>query len=137
MTAQRVARPAPALPFDVGRITLGWSATVAILLAGVLVGAYAYALQYTEGEVVTGMRDIGTMGGATWGVYIAFVVYFVGVSFAGISVAAIVRLFDLERLRPVARRASSAASLSAEAPSYSEAFATSICSSSHTSVWNS
>jgi molybdopterin-containing oxidoreductase family membrane subunit len=51
----------------------------------------------------TGMRDIGTMGGAAWGMYIGFVVYFVGVSFAGISVAAIVRLFDLQSLRPVAR----------------------------------
>ncbi|MBI2324234.1 MAG: polysulfide reductase NrfD [Chloroflexi bacterium] len=102
MAAHRIARAQP-LPFGVGRITPGWSMIVAILLAGVLVGAFAYALQYTEGEVVTGMRDIGTMGGAPWGLYIAFVVYFVGVSFAGIAVAAIVRVLDLERLRPVAR----------------------------------
>ena len=45
------------------------------------------------------------MGGATWGLYITLVVYFVGVSFAGITVAALIRLFDIERLRSVARMA--------------------------------
>jgi len=51
------------------------------------------------------MRDWGSMAGATWGLYIAFVVYFVGVSFAGITIAALIRLFDLHQLRPVARMA--------------------------------
>jgi molybdopterin-containing oxidoreductase family membrane subunit len=51
------------------------------------------------------MRDIGTMGGAAWGLYIAFVVYFIGVSFAGITVAALIRLLNLERLKPIARMA--------------------------------
>jgi molybdopterin-containing oxidoreductase family membrane subunit len=55
--------------------------------------------------VVTGMRDLGTMQGATWGVYISLVVYFVGVSFAGITVAALIRLFNLEHLKGVARMA--------------------------------
>ena len=45
------------------------------------------------------------MGGATWGLYITFVVYFVGVSFAGITIAALIRLFNLEKLRPIARMA--------------------------------
>jgi Ni/Fe-hydrogenase subunit HybB-like protein len=43
------------------------------------------------------------MGGAPWGLYIAFVVYFVGISFAGVTVAALIRLLNLEQLRPVAR----------------------------------
>jgi len=54
---------------------------------------------------ITGMRNVGTMGGATWGLYITFVVYFVGVSFAGITIAAVIRLFNLDRLRPLARMA--------------------------------
>jgi molybdopterin-containing oxidoreductase family membrane subunit len=45
------------------------------------------------------------MAGAPWGLYVALVVYFIGVSFAGITVAAIIRLFHLDRLRPVARMA--------------------------------
>jgi Ni/Fe-hydrogenase subunit HybB-like protein len=52
-------------------------------------GAYAYSREVTEGMVTTGLRDVGVQGGATWGLYIAFVVYFVGVSFAGITVAAL------------------------------------------------
>jgi molybdopterin-containing oxidoreductase family membrane subunit len=45
------------------------------------------------------------MQGATWGAYISLVVYFVGVSFAGITVAAIIRLLHLDHLRGVARMA--------------------------------
>lgn len=103
MATGSITQRPPSLPYGVGTPTAGWVALVGLLAAGVLMGALAYWVQFSEGKVVTGMRDIGTMGGATWGVYIAFVVYFVGVSFAGISVAAIVRLLDLERLRPVAR----------------------------------
>ena len=51
------------------------------------------------------MRNIGTMGGATWGLYIAFDVYFVGVSFAGIMVAALIRLLNLKQLKPISRMA--------------------------------
>ncbi|MBI2856016.1 MAG: polysulfide reductase NrfD, partial [Chloroflexi bacterium] len=35
--------------------------------------------------------------------YIAFVVHFVGVSFAGITVAALIRIMNLEHLKPIAR----------------------------------
>jgi molybdopterin-containing oxidoreductase family membrane subunit len=69
----------------------------------IVVGAYAYSRQLVEGEIVTGLRDVGTMTGATWGLYVVFVVYFVGVSFAGISIAALIRLLDLVRLRPILR----------------------------------
>ncbi len=67
-------------------------------------GIFAYSQQLTDGLVVTGMRDIG-VGGAAWGLYIAFDVYFVGVSFAGITIAALIRLFNLHQLRIVARMA--------------------------------
>lgn len=97
--AQRVER----LPYGVGRLTVPLGALVAVV-AGVLgFGVYAYHHQYTQGEWVTGLRDIGTGQGATWGLYVAFVVYFVGVSFSGIVLAALIRLLDLRRLRPIAR----------------------------------
>jgi molybdopterin-containing oxidoreductase family membrane subunit len=71
----------------------------------VLLGVFAYSREIGQGMIVTGQRDIGTMGGATWGLDIAFVVYFVGVSFAGITIAAVIRLFNLSHLRPLARMA--------------------------------
>jgi molybdopterin-containing oxidoreductase family membrane subunit len=45
------------------------------------------------------------MSGVPWGLYVAFYVYFVGVSFAGITVAALIRLMNLTYLRPIARMA--------------------------------
>lgn len=97
----RVAR----LPYGMGEFRAGGYLLVGVLLVLIGLGVYAYALQLTEGEIVTGMRNVGTMGGATWGLYVAFVVYFVGVSFAGITVAALIRLLGLESLKPVARMA--------------------------------
>jgi molybdopterin-containing oxidoreductase family membrane subunit len=67
------------------------------------VGIVAYAQEATSGMIVTGMRNVGTMGGATWALYITLVVYFIGVSFAGVTIAALIRIFNLERLRPIVR----------------------------------
>jgi len=91
--------------YGVGQWNVGWYILVGIALAFVALGVFAYSLQLVEGEVVTGLRNIGTMGGATWGLYVVFVVYFVGVSFAGITIAALIRLFNLEQLRPISRMA--------------------------------
>lgn len=93
------------LPYGVGRLSGGWYVFVAVLSALLGLGLYAYSLQLTQGEVVTGMRDIGTTGGTPWGLYIAFVVYFVGISFAGITVATLIRLLGLDHLKPIARMA--------------------------------
>lgn len=101
MTEEAVAR----LPYGVATITRRWLLFIAVSTAALIFGIYAYALQLIEGEVVTGLRDMGTMGGATWGLYIAFAVYFMGVSFAGITVAALIRLLNLKYLRPVSRMA--------------------------------
>ena len=76
-----------------------------VLLALVGLGIYAYIQELSDGMAVTGMRNLGPGGGATWGLYITFVIYFVGLSFAGISTAAVIRLAKLEALRPVARMA--------------------------------
>ncbi len=95
----------PQLPYGVGQINLRFVGLTMALIALVILGVVAYGYQFTEGEAVTGMRSLGTMGGATWGLYIVFVVYFVGVSFAGVTVAAMIRLFNLDHLRPIARMA--------------------------------
>ncbi len=93
------------LPYGVGRAGARFVVLAAVLSALVVLGIVAYAYQFMEGEQVTGMRDLGTGGGAVWGLYIVFVVYFGGVAFAGVTLAAIIRLFDIERLRPIRRMA--------------------------------
>ncbi len=105
VTSTRPIQQTPELPYGVGRFGPGFMALAAALTALVVLGIVAYSRQFIEGEIVTGMRNVGAMGGATWGLYVVFVVYFVGVSFAGITVAAIIRLFNLEYLKPVARMA--------------------------------
>jgi Ni/Fe-hydrogenase subunit HybB-like protein len=94
-----------ALPYGVGRFSLGWGLVALGFLALLGLGTYAYSRQVMEGDIVTGMRDVGAMGGAPWGLYVAFVVYFVGISFAGIAIAALVRLMNLDYLRPISRMA--------------------------------
>lgn len=93
------------LPQGIGRFTPGWIAFALGALALVVLGFVAYGREVSEGMIATGLRNVGTMGGATWGLYVAFVVYFVGVSFAGIAIAALIRLFNLDHLRPLARMA--------------------------------
>jgi Ni/Fe-hydrogenase subunit HybB-like protein len=93
------------LPYGVGRWSTGWYLLLAMLLSLIGLGAYAYSRQFVEGLIMTGMRDVGTMGGSTWGLYITFDVYFVGISFAGITVAALIRLLNLKHLKPVSRMA--------------------------------
>ena len=93
------------LPYGVGRFTRRWALSVGALGLVVAVGIVAYARQFREGLVVTGLRDWGVMGGAPWGLYVAFDVYFVGVSFAGITIVALVRLLSIEKLRPISRMA--------------------------------
>jgi molybdopterin-containing oxidoreductase family membrane subunit len=95
----------PTLPQGIGKLTRGWMLFMVVASAVTAFGVYAFFYQQANGEIVTGLRDVGTMGGAPWGLYISFLVYFVGVSFAGITVAALIRLFNLEQLRPLARMA--------------------------------
>lgn len=93
------------LPQGVGKLTPGWLGFFAIAIIVTLTGLLAYVNQLNQGLVVTGLRDLGTARGAPWGLYVAFDVYFVGVSFAGISIAALIRLFDIEKLKNIARMA--------------------------------
>ena len=93
------------LPAERGRGGRTWYPVVALLLILLGVGIYAYLEELSEGMAATGLRDLGPQGGATWGLYITFVIYFVGLSFAGISAAALIRLAKIDRLRPIVRMA--------------------------------
>jgi Ni/Fe-hydrogenase subunit HybB-like protein len=93
------------LPYKIGQFSSRWFLIIGLLLALVVVGGYAYFQQFTEGEVVTGLRNIGSMNGVTWGLYVAMYIYLMGLSFAGITFAVLVRLFKVELLKPVARMA--------------------------------
>ncbi len=93
------------LPQRVGRFTTGWKLFTVAGLVVLAFAIFAYVRELGSGMIATGMRNVGTMGGATWGLYITMVVYFVGVSFAGITVAALIRIFELGKLRPIARTA--------------------------------
>ena len=75
------------LPQGVGRITAGWKAFFVVGLLVLGFGVFAFWLQASTGMVATNLRDTGTMGGATWGLYIVIVEYFIGVSFAGVVIA--------------------------------------------------
>jgi molybdopterin-containing oxidoreductase family membrane subunit len=100
-----MAQQAQPLPYGVGRFTKRWALVSAALAALVLIGILAYSRQLRAGLIVTGLRDWGVMHGTPWGLYVAFDVYFVGVSFAGISTAALIRLLRIEVLKPVSRMA--------------------------------
>ena len=85
-----------------GRAGPGFVAFAVLLLALVALGAWGYAQQRMHGDIVTGLRTIG-QGGAAWGLYIAFDVFFVGLAFGGIAFTTLVRLFRLHDLRPLSR----------------------------------
>jgi molybdopterin-containing oxidoreductase family membrane subunit len=95
----------PELPQGVGKITTGWRVFFGLTTLVVAFGIVGLISELTSGMGATGMRNVGSMGGATWGLYVTMVVYFIGVSFAGITVAALIRIFNLDELRPIGRMA--------------------------------
>ena len=93
------------LPYRIGVWGIGEIATALVLLVLLAVGAFAYSLQLTQGDIVTGMRDWGTMGGAPWGLYIAFELYFAGVGLGALLLIGIIRLSNTPHLQSLARPA--------------------------------
>tara|TARA_R110002073_G_scaffold336274_1_gene531676 strand:- start:18171 stop:19703 length:1533 start_codon:yes stop_codon:yes gene_type:complete len=79
-----------------------WWILVAVAMLALFFGIWCFGQQLKYGDIVTGHRNPG-YGGAAWGLYIVFYVFFVGVSFAGISVSALSRLFHIEILKPATR----------------------------------
>lgn len=74
--------------------------TVAILLAFIAWGAYAYWTQFQLGLGVTGLNQP-----VSWGFYITNFVFFIGISHAGTLISAILRLCQAEWRRPITRMA--------------------------------
>jgi molybdopterin-containing oxidoreductase family membrane subunit len=84
-------------------MTPRWVGFVAAAVVVLGFAAFAYGRQASQGMAVTDLRNTGTMGGATWGLYIVMVEYFIGVSLAGVVIAAISRVFRVAALRPITR----------------------------------
>jgi molybdopterin-containing oxidoreductase family membrane subunit len=93
------------LPQGVGRITRGWIVFAVVSAAVLALGILAFAYESNQGMIVTGMADTGSQGGATWGLYVVMVEYFMGVSLAGIVLASFANVFDIRALRPISRLA--------------------------------
>ncbi len=91
------------LPYGIGYFNLKWAVVIIGLLAVLGLGAYAYSRQVTQGEIVTGLRDVGAMGGAPWGIYVAFELYAVGVGFGAMLLLGVIRLGRLSGLYPLTR----------------------------------
>ena len=73
---------------------------VAVLLAGIALGATAYIHQVRTGLGVTGMNRP-----VYWGIYIINFVFFIGISHAGTLISAILRLCHAEWRRAITRSA--------------------------------
>ncbi|MDX1829074.1 MAG: NrfD/PsrC family molybdoenzyme membrane anchor subunit [Lutibacter sp.] len=61
---------------------------IGVLLAIILVGLYAFALQVIKGHAVTGMRN-----NVVWGLYIINFIFFVGVSYSGAFISALLHFY--------------------------------------------
>jgi Ni/Fe-hydrogenase subunit HybB-like protein len=72
-----------------------------ILAAGSCLLFYGFALQVLYGHAVTGQGSHG----AIWGIVVANIVNFIGISHVGIAISAVVRILRLERYRQLARLA--------------------------------
>ena len=86
------------------RTSFVWVLLVVLAMGALGFGLYSYYDHLEHGFIVSAMRNPGQGGGA-WGMSILFYVFFVGVSFAGIVVAALCRLFDIQVLKPITRLA--------------------------------
>lgn len=80
------------------RSSLGSKIWMAILVAIIMVGFYAFIIQVINGHEVTGMRD-----NVVWGVFIVNFIFFVGVSYSGAFIAGILHFFNTPWKNSVSR----------------------------------
>lgn len=78
----------------------GFYITVAVLLAIIVLGGYAYFYQLIHGLGCTGLNRP-----VFWGLYMTNFVFFIGISHAGTLVSAILRVTGAEWRRPITRAA--------------------------------
>ena len=84
----------------ISRTSPGMIAVVALLLAVIAFGVYAYSIQYRDGLGVTGANRP-----VAWGLYIINFVFFIAISYGGTLTSAILRILRAEWRRPVTRLA--------------------------------
>lgn len=75
---------------------------LSLLGIAIMLGTWVYQLRAGI-TVVTDLGDWGISGSLPWGLYIGGFVWWVGVAHGGIAISALVRVFDMERYRPIAR----------------------------------
>lgn len=92
------ADEASVAPF--GRPSRLWWAAIAVLTALVAAGLFAWVVQLRDGMAVAGYQDH-----AFWAIYIADVITFIGVSYGGAVVSAILRLTGATWRAPLTRLA--------------------------------
>lgn len=81
--------------------TSGWFYVFVLFLLAVIAWAlYAYFVQLRYGLIATGTRDV-----VIWGLYISNFVFFIGISYAGTLVSAVLRLTNAGWRTPVTRLA--------------------------------
>lgn len=93
------------LPQGVGNFSPAWMMFSAVSMVILIIGVVAFLYESNQGMIVTGMATTGTQGGATWGLYVVMVEYFIGVSLAGIVLVSFAQVFDIKALRPISRLA--------------------------------
>ena len=81
----------------VGRLRIGWYLLLLVLLS---IGAYGGYLRITDGLQVTNLSST-----VPWGAWVAFYIYFVGLSAGAFLVSALANVFDVEALHEVEREA--------------------------------
>ena len=77
-------------------------AAIVLLLALVAVGAYAWTVQWTQGDAATNLNTIGA-GGAVWGLYVVGDGFFASAALASLVVACVIRVLRLREMEGVAR----------------------------------
>ncbi|MFD1685406.1 NrfD/PsrC family molybdoenzyme membrane anchor subunit [Halobellus litoreus] len=90
--------------FEDDRLRLAWYAFVAVLVAG---GAYATYLRLTRGMASTNLTSV-----VPWGAWVAFYIYFVGLSAGAFLVSTLANVFDIGAMHRIDRDALFAAIIS-------------------------
>ena len=90
--------------FEDDRLRVAWYAVVSVLVA---VGAYATYLRLTGGMATTNLTSI-----VPWGAWVAFYIYFVGLSAGAFLVSTMANVFEVEGMHRIDRDALFAAIIS-------------------------
>ena len=90
--------------FEDGRLRVAWYAVVGVLVA---VGAYATYLRLTGGMASTNLTSV-----VPWGAWVAFYIYFVGLSAGAFLVSTMANVFEVEGMHRIDREALFAAVIS-------------------------